>query len=100
MESVKLTEGIGAGQDAGASRVARASNKRRAMIDVPKLRACPPCEIKLTNRANEWPVRSLLAPAVLRPRRGDPMPDFFTPSLVFFPKGKSPATLRLQFEKE
>ena len=76
------------------------------MIDVPKLRACPPCEIKLTNRANEWPVRPLLAPAVLRPRRDDPMPDFFTPSLVFsffffffsfslffrFRGGKSPAT--------
>lgn len=35
----------------------------RAMIDAPKLRACPLSEIKLANRAGDRPVRTLLAVA-------------------------------------
>ena len=73
------------------------STNWRAMIDVPKLRACPPSEIKLTNRANEWPVRSLLALAVLVRVATTRCPIFSRCPLFF--EGVA-GLCRLQFEKE
>lgn len=63
-------------------RVAAARGGRaRAMIDAPKLRACPLSEIKLANRAGGRPVRTLLAAAaagsVIR-RTPTRCPIFFT----------------------
>lgn len=69
---------------AAAARGGRA----RAMIDAPKLRACPLSEIKLANRAGGRPVRTLLAAAaagsVIR-RTPTRCPIFFHATLPSLP---------------
>ncbi|CAL1673973.1 unnamed protein product [Lasius platythorax] len=67
----------------------------RAMIDAPKLRACPLSEIKLANRAGDRPVRTLLvvaAPGRVIRRTPTRCPIFFThsptPSVSLFLEGE------------
>lgn len=104
MESIKLTEGIAErwcvtvltvisrlvweGREEATYRKRKTVRLRstegaytRAMIDAPKLRACPLSEIKLANRAGDRPVGTLLvvaAPGCVIRRTFDPMPDFFS----------------------
>lgn len=62
--------------------------RTRAMIDAPKLRACPLSEIKLANRAGDRPVRTLLAvaaPGCVVRRIPTRCPIFFSRSHPPFP---------------